>query len=840
MKSKLYSFFLLVSVNFFICNLYAADILLSPNGQIQLTVSLKNQNLTYSLANDGVVVVSESPMGVVTSKEDFSTGLVYVSSITTLINETYQLPSGKTHNYLNNCNELDIKLTKNASEFHVILRAYNDGIAFRYYIPGSGSISINGETTGFAIANFDKSWSMKYANGYSDYYPARNWAQNIEVGKLAAPMLVKNNANAIWCLLTEAQNTGSYSSSTINASDQTGLFKLAQNGTIIGALPLTTPWRVLMVGDLATIVESVMIENLNPPSQLTDISWIKPGRASWDWGGEEGHPAVSNELAYSYIDLASSMGWEYYLQDDGWDNNATINLQSVINYATSKNVGVLLWSGASRFTNNESQIRTILSQWKGMGIKGVKIDFWNDDSQLEFQKYDKFLKVASEQNLLVDLHGCTKPSGLRRTWPNLVTSEAVLGGEMYLFNTTMTPANYNVTLTMTRNVIGPMDYTPLDFANKTGGIKQFNTWGHQLAMGVAFESGIQHMNDSPENYRYHIAKELLRNLPVAWDETKCLEAYPDKYVTIARKKGNDWYIASLSDSARALSIKLSFLDENRTYTAQIYKDGSCPSDIQYEQIEVKKEDVLPVALFVHGGVTIRISTTPLQQPIFTTYEAEAAGNTCSNGARVVSPDSLCSNKSFVGWIGNGGTLVIKNIKVSKAGNYNMTLYYMTGDTRDTYIKVNDQEAITYSFNGWGSYDGNGLAMRNFTVNLTSGDNSIEFGNATGNAINIDRIVISSVEETNTGIQTPSVQPKIQIYPTIAKDIINIKFVESCQSASIKVMNISGQTIYNKDNLDVLSGQNKHVDIRNSINGMYVVLVNSKEGSFVQKIIKNKF
>jgi len=831
-----YFFSLFFVSTFIFSSLQAADTVESPDGTIKATITLENQELTYSVSYNAKEVISKSNLGIKTYVDDFTTGLTYLSSSKSTINENYQLPSGKASSYTNNCNELIVKVVKNAKECHVIFRAYNDGIAFQYSIPGTGSVGITKETSQFAIASFEKCWAMKYANSYEQYFPVRNWTETVAQGKLSSPVLVKSNNDSIFCLLTEAANTGTYTSSTFNGGTQTGLYNLVMNGVVTTTLPLFTPWRVALIGKMPTIVESVTIENLNPATTLTDLSWIKPGRASWDWGGEEGGPTVSNALAEKYIDLASSMGWEYYMQDDGWDK-AGFNLPAVISYAATKNVGVLLWSHSNRFTNNETQIRTILSQWKNMGIKGVKVDFWNDDSQTEFKKYDLLLKVAAEQGLLVNVHGCTKPSGLRRTWPNLLTSEGVYGGEQYLFNGNATPAFYNITLSMTRNVIGPMDYTPLDFARKNGSIKQNTSWSHQLALGVVYESGIQHMNDSPENYKYHIAKEFLKKLPTAWDETKCLEAFPDKYVTVARRKGNDWYVASLCDTARTLQVKLPFLSDGVTYQAQIFKDGTCPSDIKYEQKEIRKNDILTMAIPAHGGVTILLTTTPFEQPVFTLFEAEAVGNTMANGAKMETGDDYCSNDAFAGWIGNGASLTMNNVTVSTAGKYNVTLYFMTGDTRSTFIKWNDGPENMYSYEGTGGYEGRNMGMRTYTVDLKSGVNNIKFGNASGWGINVDRVVISPVEKENTGIGKTASSLEILVYPSITTGPVQVHFSKNSPISSIKIVDLNGKILFVNNKIKDTDGSIMPLDFSKFSDGMYLVVANSPNGTSIQKIIK---
>ncbi|MGQ8335135.1 glycoside hydrolase family 97 catalytic domain-containing protein [Sunxiuqinia sp. A32] len=714
----------------------------SPDNSIVVSVTLDNQQVTYSVTKDGNTVISTSSLGINTSKEDFTDGLSYVSETKETIDETYTLPSGKKSTYTNHCNVLNLKLSKNTSEFEIIFRAYDDGVAYRYSIPGTGNVNVYSETSEFAIANFDKTWGQQYRNGYSEYYPVRNWQESVELGTFAAPVLVKNTANSIYCILTEAANIGNYSTSTFKTGNSTGLFYLGQNGSINTPLPVTTPWRTMIIGDLPTIVESVMIENLNPPSAISDVSWIKPGKASWDWGGEEGNPDVSVELAKKYIDLAADMGWEYYLQDEGWDKSS-FDLQEMIDYATSKNVGVLLWSHSNRFQNDENQIRNILSDWKVKGVKGIKVDFWKDDSQTELEKYDKLNKIAAEQRLMLNLHGCTKPSGLRRSFPNLITTEAVLGGEMYLFVYNSLPANHNITLTMSRNVIGAIDYTPLDFGRPDGKIKQYTTWGHQLALGVVFESGIQHMVDSPNNYKYHIAKEFLKKLPAAWDDIKCLEASPDEYTTIARRKGDEWYLGSLCKNARTINIDCSFLNNGTTYYANIFKDGDCDSEIKFEQVEVTSTSDLSIDLRNNGGASIYFSTSSFAINEQVKYEAEADANT-QNGVSVVDdPDDKCSNDTFIGNLGNGNSLVFNEVNVSEQGRYAMTVYYMTGGDRDGYIKVNDGVGYYYTFKSSGGYDGAAMAQRTFIIPLNAGDNTIEFGNDNGWSVNIDRITIQN-------------------------------------------------------------------------------------------------
>lgn len=776
----------------------------SPDGQTTVSVILNNQQISYSVVKNGIQQISPSPTGINTSAGDFTTGVSLISYGTQAIHETYQLPSGKTSTYTNHCNELTVRVYKGQKEMQLVMRAYNDGIAYRYVIPGSGSINVTNENSHFMVTGFDSCWAMKYTNDYSAEYPARSWAATVTDALYCAPVLAKSTSGK-WTLITEAANYGNYSVSKIKAGVSTGQFLLEQTGSITTSLPLATPWRAAILGNLTGIVESVMIENLNPPTALSDVSWIKPGRASWDWGGEDGSPTASLALTKKYIDLVADMNWEYCLIDDGWEN-AGYAITDAVAYANTKGIGIHLWSNQNKFQNDENQIRTLLQQWKGWGIKGIKVDFWEGDNQPIIQKYDKLLKVAAELQLMVNLHGNTKPSGIRRQWPHLLTSEAVFGGEMYLFNSTIPKATHDITLAVTRNVIGPMDYTPLDFARRSQVLQQNKTWAYQLALGVVYESGIQHMNDAPQNYQYHIAKRLLRQLPAAWDEIRCLQAYPDQYVTIARRKGKDWYLGSLTSQARTVNINLSFLEAGKNYYAVIYKDGVCDSEIEVIQQTVTQGSTLTIPLRAKGGVTIYLSLQPVTIPVITKYEAEAPVNTFVNVSNETDSDGKCSGNRFIGFIGNSNYLVFNNVNVAVTGTYILTVYYMTAETRNGYIKVNNLTPATYSFASGGSFIGKGLAMRSFEISLNAGSNTIEFGNTTGWSVNIDRITIQSPETVNpatagTFYQHCNYDGYAVALPEgdYAQSLLATKGISNNDISSLQVVNGYQVILYDEDN-----------------------------------------
>lgn len=722
----------------------------SPNGKIKVNVTIKESDggAFYSVQNNSTQIVENSALGLTASTVDFTSGLNYITDNTVLIDETYQLPTGKTKNYVNKCNELNIQLAKNSKDFHIVFRVYDDGFAYKYLVAGTGTLQITKELSEINIPTYETCWGQKYSHDYSVLYPARTWAEvaSLEKNKMSVPVLVKSSIGSDnWCLITESANYGNYCASDLmtGTASQVGSFYFKLYGNVNATLPLETSWKTVILGDLPTIVQSVMTENLNPASKMTDLSWIKSGLSSWDWGGQDGGVTQDINVIKGYIDLAYKMKWPYYTLDDGWAA-ASYPLQEVVDYADSKGVKLFIWSHQNRFKNDEDDIRSILQNWKNLGFVGAKIDFFDDDSQFMMQKYDKLISIAGEIGLMVNLHGCTKPSGTRRYWPHLITSEAVYGGEQYFFNSNATPAHHNVTLALTRNVIGPMDYTPTEFCRLDGIIRHLTTWSHQVSLAVLYESGIQTMSDSHYNYIYNISKSLLSQLPASWDETLCLEASLDDYVTLARRSGDDWYISSISQNARTLNLPLSFLDSGN-YTAQIYKDGTCPSDIAYEEQTVTSGSILSVNIKATGGTTVRISKNPINQPMHRVYEAESG---ITSGGITIDNDNQgnCSGGKFVGFLGKGNTVTINNVHADSAGKYNLTFYYITQDQRETYVKVNDGNKKVYTFRGNGySWNSDGLAVKTVQVTLNAGNNSIEFGNDNGDGINIDRIEVSPSE-----------------------------------------------------------------------------------------------
>lgn len=718
----------------------------SPDGKNVIEVSVDGQgSACYRVLRDDKELVGLSKMGLRTAATDFTSGITFKTSQTGSVDETYTMPTGKFSEQHNRCSETRFTFEKDGASFDIVVRCYDDGVAYRYELPGEGTAEVLGEQSEVRVPGFVTCWGERYVADYSTQYPARDWAATaaIENHKMCAPVLVKTDyGDDAWLMITEAAVNGAYHASALfsGSADEKGLFTFGNPEEVTVALPFASPWRTLYAGSLPSMVESNLIDNLNPATTMSDLSWIKAGLSSWDWGGLDGSQCRDFNTIKHFIDQAYLMGWKYFTLDEGWDYS-TYRLKDVTDYAASKGIGVFIWSHQNRFTNDEEQMREIFANWAALGFAGVKIDFFENDNKAFMEKYETMLKVCADCKLMLNFHGCTKPSGLRRTYPHLITSEAVYGGEQYFFNHLATPADHNVTLALTRNVIGAMDYTPVEFARKDGVIRHTTTWAHQVALAAIYESGVQTMSDYPENMIYNVSAPLLKVLPAAWDETRCIEAEPDSHISMARRSGNDWYVAGISKDERKMTVTLDFITV--PCTAQIYKDGTCPSDIAYEERTVNPGDKLTVDVRATGGFTARITPTPHEQPYRQLIEAESGRLI---GQATIDNDSRgnCSGGKMVGFLGNNQGSLECTVNVEKDGMYDITFYYVTQDTRSLEVSVNGGEfAQKYEFQGNGfSWASDGLAVKTVTIPLRAGENTLVMGNANGWCPNIDRMEVA--------------------------------------------------------------------------------------------------
>lgn len=545
----------------------------SPNGRVELHLTLQNGCLSYRASKDGVALADESPLGIRLREGDLTHGLTLMDNTYAVVDETYTIPAFKKKVCRNHANTLTLLLEKHEETLQVEARAYDDGVALRMIVDGEGEGSVLEERTGFALPqSAHQVYGMKYIFSYEDMYqliPRCDLAQN----RLAFPVLAECG-NGVWALYAEAAVFGDYGGSTLLSDEEKPELLMVRRApdqlspTQTG-FPVVTPWRVVMCGSLDDIVSSNLLENLNPPCEIKDTSFIRPGVSAWSWMTENASTR-DPERCREYVDYAAEMGFPYYLADGGWPGY--VDIAELVKYAEGKGVKIWLWEHSKDIRSPEIADEKF-RLWSSWGVVGVKIDFFESDRAERVKQYDYLARAAAKYKLMVNFHGCMKPAGEIRTWPHLMTREGVLGAE-YLQNFSsflpMGPdAAHNCTLPFTRNAMGPMDYTPVCYKTYLTG----TTDAHQTALTVIFTSYILHIGEGAEVVLNHPARPFLSKVPTSWDETHVLEGYPGSFVTMARKKDENWYVAAIcARRPRNVKLRFDFLDEGAEYTATLYAD----------------------------------------------------------------------------------------------------------------------------------------------------------------------------------------------------------------------------------------------------------------------------
>ncbi|MFS0726375.1 glycoside hydrolase family 97 catalytic domain-containing protein [Paenibacillus sp. 1P07SE] len=714
----------------------------SPDSSLTATMYLDGGELFYTITKGSATIVEQSRLGLKTSDADFYSGMSFVSTSTTSWNHTYTIPGGKKSVNQDNGVQREYVVSKGGAQLKIIMRVYDDGFGFRYVLPGMGETFIEEEYTEYNLPDGTGGWGHPPVNTYEgtwEYYdPA-----TLDTSTVSMPFLASINNNAYWALLTEANvynADGTYCPSILTGNPgQSMTFSCGEDQAMYGsqiqaALPFQTPYRAVMVTDnLNDLVNSTLVQNLNPESKIADTSWIKPGIAAWSWWSEDyyGDPNVPEgyrEVPYSmarqkdYVDFAASMGWDYVTVDAGWVKWTDGTIADLVDYAETKDVGIFIWASPYVHTPYGAS-RMNLRKWASWGIKGVKVDMTANESQVGMSFLESVADYCAELELMVYFHNSTKPGGEERTWPNIIGSEGVLGAERYKLYWPPAPtAVHNTTLPFTRNVLGSMDYTPVALSNTN----KNTTQGHQLAMSVVYETRIQNYADSIDIYANWIGTELLRVIPASWDETKLLDGFPGSHAVIARRSGSDWYIGGMTVDERTLSIPLSSLNlDPGDYTAYVYQDGATGESISKEISTVTAASTLTIPLLETGGAAVLISkTTVPSMPYdpYTYYEAESA--TLAGAANVISCDN-CSNGYKVGNMGSNGGTVEFNVTVPATGAYKVKLNYLAADERwPSYSLNGGPDTVLRIRLESGSWN----VVRSYvtTMDLTAGSNTITF------------------------------------------------------------------------------------------------------------------
>lgn len=589
------------------CSKSEPDVLASPDQQVQVNVFVTGQNtLAYSVERGSQPVIFESDLGLQLTAADFTQGVAIESrSSIVSVADDYTMRVGKKSKISYKANEQAF-VVSNAQQqkLQIIFRVSNDGVAFRYAVtdPVIAHKQFVKETTSFNVAAAAKAWLQPMAvaqTGWSNTNPSyeEHYQSAVPVGTESTlkqgwvfPALF--NTGDHWLAISETGMDGTWHGSHLQLGKNPGEYTIAppqtpevfisgsgEKGALLANASGTfeSPWRIIALGSLAQLMESTLGTDLAAPAIPVDEGFIKPGHSSWSWAILK-DDFTTFEVQKKFIDYAADMHWDYTLIDADWDKKIGYEkLQELVDYAAEKNIGVLVWYNSSGAWNEtpyspKSQLITHelrvaeFSRLQKIGVKGVKIDFFGGDGQSFMQYYIDILQDAAAHHLSVNFHGATLPRGWQRTYPNLMTMESIKGFEFTTFSQgDQDPvAAHVVTALFARNLFDPMDYTPMAFGDIPN-IKRVTENSFELAESVLMISGIQHFAEIPEGMATapEYVKDFLRELPREWDDVKFIDGYPGKFVVLARKAGDAWYIAGINAETepKTLTLDLSFVGD---------------------------------------------------------------------------------------------------------------------------------------------------------------------------------------------------------------------------------------------------------------------------------------
>ncbi|NII56343.1 glycoside hydrolase family 97 protein [Luteibacter sp. SG786] len=531
----------------------------------------------------GLSLVDET-LGLRTTDADLTHGLKLVATSQRQLTERYRMTVGKRLDRNANLSETRYALQNaKGQKLDIVVRVANDGVAFRYELPGVSSATVTGEATSFTVPAAAKAWLLPYNPQY-EKERIETTAGAAAAGDFGYPSLFRVGDNYV--LVTEANADGRYDGSRLTHTANSGTYTLTLADSRVESTGVT-PWRMVITGDLATVTESTLVDDLADPATFADTSWVRPGKVAWSWLSEHESPSDA-ERQKAYVDFASRNRIPYVLVDEGWSDSWVPDL---VRYANAKHVDILLWFHWSKLDTPAKRMAE-LTKVKAWGVKGVKIDFMESDSQARYRWYDATLADTARLHLMVNFHGATIPHGLARTWPHLMTMEGVRGSE------NDPPAVGNTIQPFTRNVVGSMDYTPVAF---DAGRKEASI-AHEVALPIVFESGWTHLADRPEAYEKRPqALAFIDQVPTVWDETKLIAGNPGQDAVFARRSGDRWFIGAIAaGAARRLTVPLASLGVG-PWHADIVRDGPGRGDVLRSAQNVTADGTLSFDVPVNGG-----------------------------------------------------------------------------------------------------------------------------------------------------------------------------------------------------------------------------------------------
>ena len=620
----------------------------SPDGKLVVTVADMDGRPSYSVSYDNVLFLKPSPLGMIANIGDFSSGMSLEKNVSTnKIDETYELASIKKSKVRYVANEAVFSFTQQGKTIYdVIFRISNNDVAFKYRMYPQGetlSCVVKQEATGFAFPDGTTTFlcpQSKPMGGFARTSPSyeTSYTADDAAGKngwgegYTFPCLFRNGDNG-WVLVSETGVNGRYCASRLLGHKE-GVYTIGfpqegeanGNGTVSPgiALPGETPWRTITVGKtLAPIVETTVPFDVVKPLYPAKGEYTY-GRGSWSWIiGMDGSTNYKEQLRY--IDFSAAMGYQSVLVDALWDKQiGRDKIEELAKYGKDKGVALYLWYNSNGYWNDAPQTprgimdnaiarRKEMKWMQSIGIRGIKVDFFGGDKQMTMQLYEDILSDANEYGLLVIFHGCTLPRGWERMYPNFASSEAVLASENLHFSQgSCDNEAFNATLhPFIRNTVGSMDFGGsalnkyYNADNAPRGSRRVTSDVYALATAVLFQSPVQHFALAPNNLTDapSWAIDFMKEVPTTWDEVRFIDGYPGKYVILARRHGDKWYIAGVNAQKETLKLKVNLPMFSNGEKVRLFSDDKALQG-GVKQIEIGKKQELQLAIPCNGGVLI--------------------------------------------------------------------------------------------------------------------------------------------------------------------------------------------------------------------------------------------
>jgi len=608
-----------------------SEIALSPDGRT--AIHIESDASRFSISRGGDIVIESSSLGLELDGAPDLASLALERREDVAVDRTIALVASKAataRDHYRGTTFTFREMRPAARRLFIDVRVYNDGVAFRYRMNDPAPVRLRGERTAFVPAGNPECLVTLARDAHEMPFEWLKVSQlRTDVG-YDVPVVCATRSGRTHFAIFQASLDG-YTGASLWRQGEALHVRLSAvpnrpGPAFVSKGGLSTSWRVVMMGERAgDLIASHLIGNLNP-APSGDFSWVKPGKAEWDWWSGPLAGMTPNLASYHrFIDFAAASGFPYYLIDAGWSWGAGpccealptadvtraaegIDMPELARYAAARNVGLILWVHWAHLAPRMDEVLETYARW---GIKGIKVDFMNRDDQEMVEFYQRIAAATAKRHLLLDLHGAYVPAGLQRTYPNFITQEGVLGAEWNKMDKRVTP-EHNLMLPYTRMLAGPLDYTPGGFRNGTPASFEVRgtmpltqtTRGQALAMYVIYESPLQMVSDDPEAYRDAAGFEFIRRVPTAWDETRFLSGEPGSDIVLARRQASRWFIgAMIANEARTQNVSLSFLPPGQ-YRATLWEDGATPNDVRRIERIVTSRDVITLRLSPAGGAAV--------------------------------------------------------------------------------------------------------------------------------------------------------------------------------------------------------------------------------------------